>query len=398
MKSKSKAEKSTFYYEPDFLRTLEDVLKWLEKRTGKSGFFNPLLLLVYCTLYIIVYGERSNGKTFAALLCALVRYVLYGELFAIVRRWDEDFKPKSVNRLFGGLEKCGVIEYLSGGEYTHIIHRSRMFYLASWDEEGNEVISPQPIGFAFALTGMEHDKGGTYPPNVTSIIFDEFLTRGMYLPDEMALFANVISTVVRDDGEAKIWMLGNTVSRYCPYFREMGLRHIREMEIGGIQEYTGTRKDCTIVVHWADGLPGGKATDKYFAFDNPKLEMITEGKFETAIYPHLPFEISEADKVYTFFVWFFDDLLRGDVISKNGSEFIFFTPKTTELKYPDSDLIYSNRDDPRPNWRRRINRPFTDAEKAILNLIRAEKVFYLDNECGEVMRTYLQWCISEKTV
>lgn len=401
MKSKSKhkpQEKTVFYYEPDFLRTLEDVLKWLEKKTGKSGFFNPLLLLVYCTLYIIVYGERSNGKTFAALLCALVRYFLYGELFAIVRRWDEDFRPKSVNRLFGGLEKLGVISYLSGGEYNHIIHRSRMFYLATWDENGEEVIAPQPIGFAFALTQMEHDKGGTYPPNVTSIIFDEFLTRGMYLPDEMALFANVISTVVRDDGAAKIWMLGNTVSRYCPYFREMGLRHIREMEIGGIQEYTGTRQDCTIVVHWADGLPGGKETDKYFAFDNPKLKMITEGKFETAIYPHLPFEISENDKVFTFFVWFFDDILRGDVISKNGSEFIFFTPKTTELKYPDDDLIYSNIDDPRPNWRRRINRPMTDAEKAILTLIRAEKVFYLDNECGEVMRTYLQWCVSEKTV
>lgn len=397
-KSKVKEPEVTFYYEPEFIRTLGDVLQWLEKKTRKKGFFNPLTMLVYCTLYIIVYGERSNGKTFAALLCAIVRYFLYGDLFAVVRRWDEDFKPKSVNRLFGGLEKTGVIEYLSGGEYNHVVCRSRMFYLASWDEDGKEILAPQPFGFAFALTQMEHDKGGTYPPNITSIIFDEFLTRGMYLPDEMALFANVISTVVRDDGQAKIWMLGNTVSKYCPYFREMGLRHIREMEIGGIQEYTGTRKDCTIVVHWADGLPEGKETDKYFAFDNPKLEMITEGKFETAIYPHLPYDITDADKVYTFFVWFFDDMLRGDVINREGSEFIFFTPKTTELKYPDDDLIYSNRDDPRPNWRRRITRPMTPAEKAILDLIKAEKVFYLDNECGEVMRTYLQWCLSEKVV
>ena len=40
----------------------------------------------------------------------------------------------------------------------------------------------------------------------------------------------------------------------------------------------------------------------------------------------------------------------------------------------------------------------TPVEKAILDLIRAEKVFYLDNECGEVIRSYLQWCISEKVV
>ncbi len=390
--------KSEFYNEPEFIRTLKDVQKWIKKKTGKSGFFDPLRMIFYKTLYIIVYGERSNGKTFGALLCAIIRYFLYGELFAYVRRWDEDFRPKAISRLFGGLEKLGVIEYLSGGEWSHIVHRSRMFYLAKYDDDGNEIISETPFGFGFALTQMEHDKGGNYPPNVTTIIFDEFLTRGMYLPDEMALFANVLSTVLRDDGQAKIWMLGNTVSKYCPYFREMGLIHIKEMEIGGIQQYTGTREDCTIVVHWADGLPDGKETDKYFAFDNPKLKMITEGRFETAIYPHCPFDLSTAETVFTFFVWFADDILRGDVIVHDGCEFIMFVPKTTELKYPDDELIYSDKYDSRMNWRRRITRPMTKAERAILDLIKAEKVFYADNETGEIMRTYLQWCISEKVV
>lgn len=390
--------KSDFYYESEFLRTLKDVQKWIKKKTGKSGFFDPLKMLIYRTLYIIVYGERSNGKTFGSLLCAIIRYFLYGELFAYVRRWDEDFRPKAISRLFGGLEKLGVIAYLSGGEWNHIVHRSRMFYLATYDEDGKEILSETPIGYGFALTQMEHDKGGTYPPNVTTIVFDEFLTRGMYLPDEMALFANVLSTVLRDDGQAKIWMLGNTVSKYCPYFREMGLIHIREMEIGGIQEYTGTREDCTIVVHWADGVPNGKETDKYFAFDNPKLKMITEGRFETAIYPHCPFDLSTAEIVFTFFVWFADDILRGDVIVHDGCEFIMFVPKTTELKYPDDELIYSDKYDSRMNWRRRITRPMTKPEHAILDLIRAEKVFYADNETGEIMRNYLQWCVSEKIV
>ena len=390
--------KSEFYNEPEFIRTLKDVLKWLRKKTGKSGFFEPLKMIAYCTLYIIVYGERSNGKTFAALVCAVVRFFLYGELFAYVRRWDEDFKPKAISRLFGGLEKCGVIEYLSGGEWNHVVHKSRMFYLAAYNEKGEEIISEKPFGFGFALTQMEHDKGGNYPPNVTTIIFDEFLTRGMYLPDEMALFSNVLSTVLRDDGQAKIWMLGNTVSKYCPYFREMGLIHIKDMEIGGIQQYTGTRDDCTIVVHWADGLPDGKETDKYFAFDNPKLKMITEGRFETAIYPHCPFEIAAVDIVFTFFVDFDNNLLRGDVIVHDGCEFIMFVPKTTELKYPDEELIYSDKHDSRMNWRRRITRPMNKTERAILDLMRAEKVFYSDNETGEIMRNYLNWCISEKTV
>jgi len=82
----------------------------------------------------------------------------------------------------------------------------------------------------------------------------------------------------------------------------------------------------------------------------------------------------------------------------DGCEFIMFVPKTTELKYPDDELIYSDKYDSRINWRRRITRPMTKPEHAILDLIRAEKVFYADNETGEIMRNYMQWCVSEKIV
>ena len=397
MKSKKETQ-PVFYQEPEFLRTLKETQKEIQKKTGKKGFFDPLKMILYGTLYIIVFGERSNGKTFGALLCALIRYFLYGDLWAIVRRWDEDFRPKAMGRLFGGLEKLKVIEYLSDGEWNHVVCKSRMFYLATWDEKGEEIVCPQPFGFGFALTQMEHDKGGNYPPNVTTIIFDEFLTRGMYLPDEIALFSNVLSTVLRDDGQAKIWMLGNTVSWYCPYFREMGLRHIKEMQIGGVQQYTGTRADCTIVVHWADGLPDGKQTDKYFAFDNPKLKMITDGRFETAVYPHCPYEIGVKDIAFSFFIVFAGEMLKCDIIVHGDDEFIMIVPKTTELKFPDDELIYSDQYDPRPNWRRRITKPATDTERAILRLIQLEKCFYADNETGEIMRSYLAWCGSEKVV
>lgn len=387
-----------FYQETEFLRTLKDALKQCERVSGKKGFFNGIKLILLGTLYIMVYGERSNGKTFFALLCAMVRYFLYGEPFVIVRRWDEDFRPKSTGRLFGGLQKMRLIQYLSGGEWSHVVCRSKMFYLAKYEENGEETILREPIAYGFSLTAMEHDKGGTYPPNCTTVIFDEFLTRGMYLPDEMALFTNVLSTVLRDDGQAKIWMLGNTVSQYCPYFREMGLKHIKEMEKGDTQTYTGTQAECTIAVHWADSPPNGKQTDKYFAFDNPKLKMITEGRFETAVYPHCPCEIAARDIAFTFFIDFDANLLKCDVCVIGDSEFIFIAPKTTELKYPDSELIFTDKMDIRPNWKRRLTRPETPAEKAIRNMFIQERVYYADNECGEVVRVYLQWCETEKVV
>ena len=279
-------KRPNFYREPEFVKTVKSVQKYVEKQTGKSGFFDPLSVYEPDAIYYIVFGERSNGKTFGAQLCAMVRYFLYGDPFAIVRRWDEDFRPKNSSRFFGGLEKTGVIRFLSGGNYDHIVSKSRMFYLSKFDESGEEITEKQPCGYGFALTQMEHDKGGTYPPNISTIIFDEFMTRGIYLPDEFALFQNAISTIIRDDGRAVIWLLGNTVSKYCPYFREMGLKHIKNMGIGDRDVYTDGDGNALTVAHYAAGAAEQKTTNRYFAFDNPKLQMITAGAFETAVYPH----------------------------------------------------------------------------------------------------------------
>lgn len=395
MKNKSTTKALTlsrYYHEPEFISKVQAVQAWIKKETGKEGFVNPLDVLDYEALYYMIFGQRSNGKTVAAQMCALIRFVLYGEPCAIIRRWEEDFSGKAAGLFWGGVEKLGLIEYLTGGQYDSVYTRSKLFYLSKIDDEGKRITAKTPFCYGFALTQMEHDKGGTYPGNLGTVIFDEFMTRGSYLPGEFALFTNALSTILRDDGKAKIFMLGNTVSYYCPYFREMGLKHMRDMEPGDISLYTGLHADCKTVVYYSDGLPQGKKTDKYFAFDNPRLQMITTGRFEMALYPHCPRDFARSEVAFSFFIDFDGELLRGDVVRGSADEWIMITPKTTPLQSPDSDLIYSDKDDNRPNWRRRINRPVTRAEQAIYSLFRADKVFYADNQTGETVRTYLQWC------
>lgn len=396
MKKKRTTPASTlspkYYHEPEFIAKIKEVQQYITDETGKSGYVNPLDVLEYDALYYIIFGMRSNGKTTAAMLCAAIRYVMYGEPCALIRRWDEDFSGKAVGRFWYVLEKLRVIEYLTNGRYNGVYAYSKQFYFCNIDEKGKRQNAPEPFCYGFALTQMEHDKGGTYPETIGTVIFDEFMTRLSYIPGEFALFANAISTIVRDDGQAKIWMLGNTVSYYCPYFREMGLKHMRTMQPGDISIYTGLHEDCKTVVYYSDGLPQGKKTDKYFAFDNPRLQMITAGKFEFGLWPHCPRDFNPEEIVFSFFLDFDEELLRGDVIRGERDEWIFITPKTTPLKDEDNDLIYSDKDDPRPNWRRKMTKPRTLAERAILELITAEKVFYADNQCGETLRTYLQWC------
>ena len=43
--------------------------------------------------YYVVFGERSNGKTYSSLDYALENYFRDGSQFAYVRRWGEDVKP-----------------------------------------------------------------------------------------------------------------------------------------------------------------------------------------------------------------------------------------------------------------------------------------------------------------
>lgn len=399
-----------FYHESAFITSYRKVQNYLLEQTGHGGYFDPMEIIPLDTLYFMVFGERSNGKTFAVLVICLIRYVLYGEKFAYLRRWDLDLTPRRLETLFGALDKFKLVEFITDGEYQFVTQFQRQFYLGRWatDEEFEDgmpnnkingipyIREPEPFGYAFALSMMEHDKGGNQPADITTILFDEFMSRQRYLIDELALFSNCISSIKRDDGRFKVWMLGNTVTTYCPYFREMGLKHITEMKQGEIQTYQGSDPETTIAVQWA-GSPDADAKkdiNKFFAFDNPKLKMITEGSFETAQYPKMPDLGDRKDSyqvVFSFFVDFDNDLIQGDVYASDvvQSEFIFFHPKTTKLKDDNDDLIYSDKVVYKSNYRRNFNNPQTLEETALRRLIVMEKMFFSDNQCGETLRNFM---------
>lgn len=403
-------ENDNFYHESAFITMYRKVQNYLLEQTGHGGYFDPMDIIPLDTLYFMVFGERSNGKTFAVLVICLIRYVLYGEKFAYLRRWDLDLTPRRLDTLFGALDKFNLVSFITDGEYQYITQWQRCFYLGrdATEEEFEDgmpnnkrggipyIREPEPFGYAFALSMMEHDKGGNQPVDITTIVYDEFMSRQRYLIDELALFSNVISSIKRDDGRFKVWMLGNTVTTYCPYFREMGLKHIKEMKKGEIQTYQGSDPSTTIAVQWADSPDKDAKSEinKFFAFDNPKLKMITEGSFETADYPKFP-NLGDSKKdyeiVFRFFLDFDGDLLQADVYASDieDSEFIFWHPKTTKLKEDEEDLIYSDKVTYRSNYRRSFKNPQTPEEVAIRNLLALEKVFYADNQCGETLRNFM---------
>ena len=346
--------------------------------------------------YNLIFGKRSNGKTYSVLKEAIEKYAKYGKQTAYIRRYREDFVGKRGQQMFAAMVSDDIVSKATGGKWDKIKYQSSQWFFAKEDEKGERLITDsQPFCFGFSLAQMEHDKSTSYP-NITTIIFDEFISRIGYLPNEFVLFMNVLSTIIRQRNDVTIYMLGNTVNKYCPYFKEMGLGHIEEMEAGKIDLYTyGESKLKVAVERTKNHTIGGRKSDVYFAFDNPSLEMITGGAWELDLYPHCPRKFTDEEIVFKFFIKFNDQLLQGEVVELDDCTFIYFHRKTGEIRHPDRDLIFSEDYDPRPNYVRNLRKSSLDVVKKIGMFFRDSKVFYQDNDVGEVVRNYLTFCKSD---
>lgn len=347
--------------------------------------------------YYMIIGERSNGKTYSALHLALKKYFETGEQFAYIRRFGEDIRKKQLSNLFSGHIENGVLMEMSKGQWSSVDYTGNRFRLARTDEDGAVEYSEEPIGFAFDLNSMEHYKSISFP-KITTVIFDEFLSRQTYLPNEFLLFTNTLSTIIRLRTNVKIYMLGNTVNKYCPYFAEMGLTHIKDQKQGTIDVYNYAETGLQVVVEYCESSSkrGGKHSDVYFAFDNPQLQMITTGTWEIAIYPHLPVEsYRPKDIAVQFFVDFDGEILHGKVICVDDCRpFIFIHPKTTEIQR-DDDIVYGQRPDANPYHLIGFANHKDKLSQFIRKCIVENNVFFATNEVGEIWRNYILWSANQ---
>lgn len=363
---------------------------------SKIKYYSLDRILKHNADYNVIYGERSNGKTTAVLEYALKDFCEsgYKNQLAIVRRWEEDFKGKNGSQLFKGVIKLKWVEKYTKGEWNSLYYYSQRWYLACYDETGKKIAQmEEPFAYAFSITMEEHYKSTSYD-NIKTILFDEFITRTFYLPDEFIKFQNLLSTLIRLRTDVKIFMLGNTVNKYCPYFSEMGLSNIKNQEKGTIDLYRYGDSDLLVAVEYSDFAGNSKkASNKYFAFNNPKLEMIKHGTWEIDIYPHLPKRYAPKDVVYIYYVIFDEEILQGNVICVDNEVFIYYHRKTTPIREDNKQLVYQKEVSNKRNYRTNILKPYGDADKKIALIIRTGKVFYQDNEVGELMRNYLHWCL-----
>ena len=378
----------------DTLYLKEVYIMTAKKTEQKQKFYSLKHILEKDCVYNVIFGERSNGKTYSVLKYAIQEYFKTGGQFAIVRRWQEDIRGRRASDIFSAINANDEVLKLSDGKYKGIAYFSGKFYLCDYDlSTGKPVYCMETdcIGYTFALSETEHNKSISYP-KIRTILFDEFLTKGVYLPDEFVLFMNTISTIVRQRTDVKIFMCGNTVNKYCPYFEEMGLGQIKNMKQGNIDVYTYGDSQLRVAVEYCSSLAKQKKNNFYFAFNNPKLHMITSGAWELDLYPHLPKKYKPSDIVFTYFIEFYDNVYQCEIIKDGRELFTYIHLKTTPLQDTDNDLIYSLDFHYQINYNRNILKPVTDLQKKILWFYQTDRVFYQSNEVGDSIHNYLKIC------
>lgn len=345
-------------------------------------------------VYNIIYGKRSNGKTYSVCKKILDAYLDPEDPLpsVYIRRLDEMLKPKNLENLFDAHLK--YIEEKTDGRYNSIFYRANAFYLCCYKDGIKVEQDPKPFCRCYAINTAETTKGQDIG-KIKYIFFDEFITRQFYLANEFILWQNLLSSLVRHRANVKIYMIANTVSKFCPYFREMGLTRIKDQKQGTIDLYQMGVNGTKIAVEYSDAPGGGDNVSQYFCFDNPELEMITTGTWEIALYRHIPKGVGSLRPELSFYIIFDGSTLRGGLYILNDMPLLAISRRYKEIKDPEQQIIYSDNldDPPDPNPLHQSNPAIvtTRAHEVIISLIKQHKTYFADNEDGETFASWLKW-------
>lgn len=407
-KKKETENKEIFDISIFLKRFTDEVLK--VKYKGWDQTYIPSKIFENLMEYYMWISERSDGKTYIACEMVLYLHLWYNYSGAMIRRWDEDLVYSNgveiIKNLIGfnelvykrtkGKWDNAVMEIFEG-KYNTIDYESRKWYLAydGKDEEGKDVHirDKKPFLYAFAISKEERKKGTSYP-DIKITIFDEFISRGTYLPEEFISYQNLLSTIIRRRTDVINILCANAINRYCIYFQEMGLKHVKDQKQGTIDYYQfGDPVVMRVAVEMIYPIDNKyKQSNKYFAFDNPKLKMITEGKFELAIYPHCPVRFKPKDIKFTYYIIFDGECFQCNIVKVDDKMFTFIHPKTTEIEINRNTIIYTPEINVSPHYRRKITYQEDQIGSMIASFYKRDKVFYSDNSVGDTIHNYLLWC------
>lgn len=337
---------------------------------SKKTYYDISNLLNTNAQYLILLGMRSNGKSYQVKK-TVIENAMNGEKFVYLRRWKADIKQMYIESYFNDMP----ISKLTNKKYNSVKAMRGYVYLIKTNKNG-DVENKLEIGRYCGLNESERYKSQTFP-GYTNIIYEEFITDSTYLDDEPRILQQFVSTVFRLE-KGRVFLVGNTISRVCPYFSEWCLDGVLKQKQGTIEIYHyHTDKDITVDI--AVEYCANTNNENTMFFGQSARQIIT-GEWEVKDLPKLPRKQYEYEKVYEVLIKYqsFSFVVELLIENKLGGIICFVYPYTKKR-----------------NINRIITEEFSDLktisskldnnikpEKLIIECIRLNKLCYSDNLTG----------------
>ena len=364
-----------------------------------------------------ILGERSNGKSFQVKHKKginsywdistnyhvnyrnkeeVIEEIIKSKTrrFILLRRLQEEIKPSRVIQYFQDID----ISSITDGEYnTFDIYRGRV-YLANYNHETRKTVKGEYIGYIRALSAEQHDAGSSFL-DVTDIIFEEAISRTIYLANEPDKLMNFYCTIDRKRGTTRLWIAGNTISRVCPYFHEWGIDTlVRTMKQGEIKtswlktgevDEDGREVEVLLAVEYC------KSTGKSSFVIGKHKDMLNTGAWQTDPQPHLPKSYKEYKVLFRIGFMYQTFKFLGELLLDNENKDVIWFIYPYNREFSDKIIIFSDIIKTSKYYQRDIYNPSIKNKKVveILSTFKENKIFYSSDLCGTDFKQVIDFTI-----
>lgn len=345
----------------------------------------------------IIYGKRSNGKSYQVKHKKQVKkYLKTGRRFILMRRWKEEIRTELIEQYYSDVD----VTALTQGRYNCITMFKKQLFLSFYDVQSGKTTRGDRIGYVVALSTEQNYAGASYL-DVDDITFEEFMSRSEYLPNEPDKLMNFISTVDRGRNKVRVWLVGNTISRVCPYISEWGLHRLvssqKQGTIETVELPTGTYDDngaeitVKLAVEYCKDTGGSQ-----FAIGKHK-DMINKGAWQSDPQPKLP-KSYKCYKPLFRFVFYFKEFkfLCEYLIDKETRETCYFIkPYMGEID--DKTIVVSDKIKVSKYWIRNIydSNFNNDTINKLLQNFRESIIFYANDITGTDFKQAIDFTIKK---
>lgn len=327
--------------------------------------------------YNIIYGEKSNGKSYQVKhKKGICKYIETGRRFILMRRWESDLTSAWIESYFSDVD----IQKHTKNRYNCVTKFRNELYLSTIDENYKKKRG-EKIGYAIPISLEQRYSSASFL-DVDDIIVEEFMSRGIYIANEPNKLMTFYSTVDRKRGTTKMWLVGNTVSRICPYLEEWGLTSIMKTQKQGeikTKIIHNEENDVKIAIEFCRSSGG-----KTMAIGQAS-SMIDKGNWQTDIQPKLPKSYKCYNSLFRFgFQYqgfkFLCELLIDKTEKKQAIWFIY--PYYHE--FSDTTIVFSDSVKISPFWQRDIYNISikNDKLRELFRTFREDIIFYSSDLCG----------------